>query len=66
MNITWTDFWNVCKDYILPESGTLVLSVVLYGILGFVIAVAILALGQRYKVFTRKHFAPRACHITPK
>jgi hypothetical protein len=54
MNISWADFWSVCKDYILPESSTLVLSVLLYGILGFVIAVAILALGQRYGVFARK------------
>jgi hypothetical protein len=53
MDITWSDFWSICKDYILPESGTLILSLLLCGIVGLVVAIAILVVGQRYQAFSR-------------
>jgi hypothetical protein len=53
MEVTWADFWGVCKDFLLPETATVVWSLVLYGVLGFVLAVVLLVLGQRFKVFTR-------------
>jgi hypothetical protein len=55
MKITWADFWALCRDYILPESGTLVWNLVLYGILGLVVAIGLLALGQKYGLFTRNY-----------
>ncbi|MBL0016089.1 MAG: hypothetical protein IPP17_06510 [Bacteroidetes bacterium] len=53
MKITWSDFWSVCRDIILPESWTVIWSVIVYGFLGILVTILILVLGSRYKVFTR-------------
>ncbi len=53
MTISWGDFWTVCRDFILPESVTVVWSVVLYGVLGALFTILLLVLGSRYKLFSR-------------
>lgn len=55
MKITWSDFWAVCRDIILPETLTVVWSVVLYGFIGILVMILLLVLGSRYKIFTRVH-----------
>lgn len=53
MNISWKDFWAISKDIVLPESATVIGSALLYGFLGFLLAIGLLLLGRRVRLFTR-------------
>ncbi|MFN8393152.1 MAG: hypothetical protein U0176_00610 [Bacteroidia bacterium] len=53
MQISWSDVWDVFRDIILPESLTVIWSLVLYGILGVLVTVLLLVLGHRQRIFKR-------------
>lgn len=53
MEITWSSFWAVCRDIIIPESLTVIWNLVLYGFIGILVTILLLVLGSRYKMFTR-------------
>jgi hypothetical protein len=54
MEIDWRQFWDIFSGIILPDSGTLVWNLVLYGVLSFAVAILLLVLGQRFKAFHRE------------
>ena len=53
MQISWADFWDIGKGIIVPESATVIASVLLYGFLGLLLAIGLLLLGRRLRFFTR-------------
>lgn len=53
MEVSWADVWNVFSDLILPESLTVIWSLVLYGVLGLALMILLLVVGHRLRFFRR-------------
>lgn len=53
MQISWSDIWDVFSEIILPESLTVIWSLVLYGALGILMTILLLVLGHRQRFFRR-------------
>ncbi len=52
-HIDWMSLWEITKDYVLPNTGTIVISIILCGFLGLVIAITYIVILSRKKVFKR-------------
>ncbi|WP_299261639.1 hypothetical protein [uncultured Aquimarina sp.] len=52
-NIDWSFIWSILKDIVLPNSGTLIINIVIFLFLGFIIAVIYCILLWRKGIFKR-------------
>lgn len=66
-DLTLSQFWDLFKDHILPNIGTVILNVVLFCAVGFICFIVICILGYRKKWFRRHHrfynFATRIFYV---
>ena len=52
--VEWHIVWDIFREFVLPHSGTLILNVVLFGVLGVVVSIIYAVILYKKGVFRRK------------
>lgn len=52
--LEWHIVWDILREFVLPHSGTLILNVVLFGVLGLIVSIVYAVILYKKGVFRRK------------